>query len=71
MKNREIIAGEILKWCFEHDGTDAACGVSVIEVMSMISGFLIQCPWCGAEAWVNIDCPICWTMSSLQKGELP
>jgi hypothetical protein len=41
--------------------------VTAAEVATLAAHTITQCPKCGAEAWVNIDCDLCMVCSELEK----
>jgi len=39
--------------------------ITAIEIVAVAASVLSQCPSCGAEAWVNIDCELCMICSGI------
>lgn len=72
MLNREAVAAEMLRCAFSWEMDARLIGnLTAAEIASVAAASLTQCPRCGAEAWVNIDCWVCLACSQLLEGNVP
>lgn len=72
MMNREAVASAVLKSALAWEPDACLVGnVTAAELAALAASALDTCPLCGATAWVNIDCDLCLTCTSLRHGEMP
>lgn len=72
MRARKVVASAVLEYCAKMEPDDVAFGdILAAELAAMAASALDQCPYCGAEEWVNIDCDVCLVASALLAGEVP
>ena len=43
--------------------------VTAVELARLALPHITQCPACGSEAWVNIDCPLCVAVGGLESPD--
>jgi hypothetical protein len=66
----DAIAEDLLRCALTHEpGSRLLGNITASEIVRLAAGFMTQCPACGAEAWVNIDCNVCFVVSALESGE--
>lgn len=73
MRDRDVVASNVLKYCVTQMEPDAkVIGVfTAAEVAALAASTMDQCPKCDAAAWVNIDCELCLVATALLAGEMP
>lgn len=65
-RTTEEIAIELLKYAVSWDPPARVLGnVTAEELARLAAPLITSCPNCGAEAWVNIDCPLCLVVGAL------
>lgn len=72
MRAMDAVASAVLKYCTSIAPDDVVFGdIQAAEIVALAASTLNQCPYCGAEAWVNIDCDACLVVSALLAREIP
>jgi hypothetical protein len=67
-RSKESISTDLLRFVAKFGPDELVCGTaSAREVAGLISENFSSCPRCGAEPWVNIDCPLCLFMGELER----
>jgi hypothetical protein len=65
-RTTEEIAVELLKCAVGWEPTARLLGnVTAAELATVAAHHILTCPNCGAEAWVNLDCALCCSVSAL------
>lgn len=70
MRTKEQIALDVLRCAVSHAPDVRLIGnVRADEVLLLAADSILTCPNCGAEAWCNIDCPLCSTIGAVEADE--
>lgn len=68
--SREETAWELLKCAVSHEpGARLVGNVRAAEIAALAASIVEQCPACGSEAWVNIDCTLCAVAADLVRAQ--
>lgn len=70
-RSLEQIAADLLACATAHEpGARIVGNVMARELARIVlaGDHIMSCPSCGAEAWVNIDCALCWICDEIIRG---
>lgn len=57
---------KILRMCLASErDKEVMPGVTALEMLRTVTRMFTACPFCGAEAFVNIDCDVCAVCGSI------
>jgi hypothetical protein len=72
MRAKHDYAEAALRYAISREPDELLLGcITAAELVALTADAVMQCPKCGAESWVNIDCDLCLVVSQIQRGEMP